>query len=58
MPDIPEDNEINETEVCVSEWECSSWSNCISREKTRDCIDLNNCEISHSIVKLKVMVYR
>ena len=32
--------------LCISEWKCTEWSECINSFKRRDCIDINNCSIS------------
>ncbi len=29
--------------VCTTNWDCTSWSECISGQQTRTCTDLNNC---------------
>jgi len=45
---------INETipEICISDWKCNNWGRCINRKKTRECIDLNSCEIQTNIPKV------
>jgi hypothetical protein len=32
-----------EAKVCVSDWNCSEWSNCTNSTKTRTCMDINRC---------------
>ncbi|MBU0760912.1 MAG: hypothetical protein KJ600_00910 [Nanoarchaeota archaeon] len=29
--------------ICIPDWSCSSWSDCVSGEKTQTCTDLNYC---------------
>ena len=36
---------LPEEEECVPEWECTSWSGCIDGTRTRECTDLNQCDI-------------
>ncbi len=28
---------------CEENWNCTDWSDCVRGEKTRDCVDINNC---------------
>jgi PGF-pre-PGF domain-containing protein len=32
-----------EVDPCQEDWECTSWSSCVSGQQTRDCEDLNEC---------------
>jgi len=29
--------------ICIEDWQCKAWSDCIENQKTRSCTDLNNC---------------
>ena len=31
-------------EVCIPNWQCTSWSECIGASQMRSCIDANSCE--------------
>ena len=30
-------------EVCVENWQCTSWTTCTNNQQTRTCTDINNC---------------
>jgi len=32
--------------ICISEWNCTEWSECINSFKHRTCVDINNCSDS------------
>ncbi len=40
-------NCINGNCVCIEQWNCSEWSECINGTQTRECIDLNACGTSN-----------
>lgn len=31
------------SEICVEDWTCSNWTNCLDGNQTRECVDGNNC---------------
>ncbi len=33
-----------DTDSCLENWNCTTWTECINNTKTRNCIDLNNCD--------------
>src|SRR3989338_10909459 len=35
--------ELNQTNGCIENWNCTEWSGCIGNERTRNCNDLNDC---------------
>jgi hypothetical protein len=37
----PEEEEV--PTVCVENWQCTEWSECVNGTQTRTCTDLNNC---------------
>jgi len=37
---------IYEEIECVPDWSCSEWSDCINETQTRECEDLNECNVS------------
>lgn len=34
----------SENEVCVPDWDCDVWEECLSGQQERACVDLNDCE--------------
>lgn len=40
VKEIPSENI---TLPCIEDWECTSWSECVERKRTRKCNDLNAC---------------
>ena len=46
--DSKKGSKYSPTEECISIWECSGWSKCNDNVQTRNCIDLNNCEIHYN----------
>jgi len=40
---------------CISNWNCTSWSNCIGNEtKIRTCTDLNDCDIPTNLPSINI----
>ena len=35
-------------QTCNPNWECSGWSGCVDEMKSRECVDLNDCEFSYN----------
>jgi cysteine-rich repeat protein len=33
-------------EICLPNWTCSAWGECLNNQQTRECQDLNNCPVS------------
>jgi len=43
-----DDDDDDNDGKCVSDWNCSEWSDCFNGIKTRTCIDLNRCSNSNN----------
>src|SRR3990167_1487905 len=43
----------NCTSVCSPNWQCDEWEACISNKKTRNCRDLNNCNIQGDLLEIE-----